>query len=105
MTEETHLSDREFKRLIEAVGDEVESRLDRIIVNKFELIGIDVSTPEARGKFRDNLSWLSGYKIAAETVKRGALRRLGDAVMGAFLAAIVAAAAGVSIWGAKPPVH
>lgn len=104
MTEETHLSDREFKRLVEAVGDEVETRLDRLMINKFELIGVDISTPEARGKFRDNISWLSGYKIAAETMKRGAMKRIGDAIVGAFIAAFSAVAAFVFMNG-KPPLH
>lgn len=101
---ENWLSDRDFKRLVEAVGDEVEGRLEKIMMNKFELIGINVSTAESREAFREKMAFLTGMKTGAETMKRGALKRFGDAIAGGIIAGF-AALVGLSVWGGKPPVH
>lgn len=104
MSADGHISENDFKRLIRAVGDEVEGRIPKLLATQFELLGIDITTPESRARFRSDQAFVSGMRMGADSMKRGFMKRTGDALAGGLIA-IASLIAGLALWNGKPPLH
>lgn len=44
-----------------------------VIQELFETVGVDVSTPEGRKEFRENIDWIQAFRVGASNARSTAL--------------------------------
>jgi len=92
MTRRTNrLTDGDLDRLKRTIVDAIDERVPVIVAKYFELIGLNISTPEARDDVRANMTFLRGLHQGAQEAKRATLRQLVAWLLGLTGAAVAAA--------------
>lgn len=100
---EGYLSEEDFNRIKRGMVDVVHEHVPKILNTQFELIGIDISTAESRGRVRGNLAFLDGIRLGAAGIKRSIGNRLLDAFGGCIIAMITGLVA--VAWVGKSALH
>jgi len=85
------LSETDLDRLRRTIVDAIDERVPVIVAKYFELIGLNISTPEARDDVRASMIFLRGLHQGAQAAKRATLKQLIPWAMGLLGAAVAGA--------------